>query len=490
MVGVHQVKEGIMVKISYERAMDKTFMIVEEWKVNSRDAYEYRMLENNPIDHILPLELHHVNDTSYYYYDITTLSSLKELNCNKPFTYLDVTTYIKGIIEALISSKPYLLKEDNFIMTPDTIYVSPVEGKIKLTYMIGYGVPMKEQFSGLMEAILKYIDYKDERAIVLTYNLYLASKEDTCTYEHLLSFINKGDMVDPVHKIGEIDGLLSEKSGQRKGIDNISKGAMPPRALEEKRQEGRNINRITPPVIEERIEGEKEVLQYYKKVYLWLSVMIVAGLVISLLMFQTSILKSKLGGKYDIAKVSCFVFLLLSIEIYVGSKVFGKNQKVVSIQSTFHYEDVSYEEETILEYQDSKVEKDKLESHELDNDKLDITECLTVEEEEYTQVLNPMECKVSLIPLEQENSNNILLIKFPFSIGKKKLVTDYMLDSKVISRVHAKILKENEEYYIMDLQSTNGTYVNGTKIDPLGKVSIRQGDKISFADLHYKFSVF
>ncbi|MEH2061539.1 MAG: FHA domain-containing protein [Nostoc sp.] len=61
-------------------------------------------------------------------------------------------------------------------------------------------------------------------------------------------------------------------------------------------------------------------------------------------------------------------------------------------------------------------------------------------------------------------------------------------DSDVASRIHAKIWINGDEYHISDLGSSNGTYINGAKLQPQvfsplqpgDTVSLGQGDKITF----------
>jgi pSer/pThr/pTyr-binding forkhead associated (FHA) protein len=61
-------------------------------------------------------------------------------------------------------------------------------------------------------------------------------------------------------------------------------------------------------------------------------------------------------------------------------------------------------------------------------------------------------------------------------------------DSDVASRIHAQIWVNGDEYHITDLGSSNGTYINGAKLQPQvfsplhpgDRVSLGQGDKITF----------
>lgn len=73
-------------------------------------------------------------------------------------------------------------------------------------------------------------------------------------------------------------------------------------------------------------------------------------------------------------------------------------------------------------------------------------------------------------------------LKFPCVIGKSARSCDLVVDSPVISRVHARIIEQNNEYYIEDLNSTNHTYLNDVKINSHEVLRINEGDQISFAD--------
>ena len=77
----------------------------------------------------------------------------------------------------------------------------------------------------------------------------------------------------------------------------------------------------------------------------------------------------------------------------------------------------------------------------------------------------------------------IVINKEEFVIGKKVESVDGLIQfNKAISRVHCKITYSSKKYYISDLNSSNGTYVNGARIDPSRQVSIAPGDKIRLAN--------
>lgn len=47
-----------------------------------------------------------------------------------------------------------------------------------------------------------------------------------------------------------------------------------------------------------------------------------------------------------------------------------------------------------------------------------------------------------------------------------------------VSRVHAEISFENGSYFVRDLKSTNGTWLNTKKLDPLVRQAISAGDQL------------
>ena len=62
---------------------------------------------------------------------------------------------------------------------------------------------------------------------------------------------------------------------------------------------------------------------------------------------------------------------------------------------------------------------------------------------------------------------------------------DLMLQSGEVSRKHAALLLKDQELWVQDLNSSNGTYVNDLRINQ--EVSLKDGDTLQFASI--KFSV-
>lgn len=64
---------------------------------------------------------------------------------------------------------------------------------------------------------------------------------------------------------------------------------------------------------------------------------------------------------------------------------------------------------------------------------------------------------------------------------------DIRIDHETVSQMHARIDWDGENYYIEDLNSTNGTYVNDELLAYKEKRLLRASDMIRFANLRYRF---
>lgn len=90
--------------------------------------------------------------------------------------------------------------------------------------------------------------------------------------------------------------------------------------------------------------------------------------------------------------------------------------------------------------------------------------------------------------VRRSNSEKININKPEFVIGKERRRVDYCIsDNNSISRTHAKIRVRAGRCYIVDMNSTNCTYINGSKLSPNQEVILSKGDKIKLSDEEFEF---
>lgn len=72
-------------------------------------------------------------------------------------------------------------------------------------------------------------------------------------------------------------------------------------------------------------------------------------------------------------------------------------------------------------------------------------------------------------------------------IGKYKEKVDLYLEDNSVSRMHARILKDQNQYYLEDENSTNGTYRGKTRLQPYERKRLEPGDEIRIGNVTLYF---
>lgn len=76
---------------------------------------------------------------------------------------------------------------------------------------------------------------------------------------------------------------------------------------------------------------------------------------------------------------------------------------------------------------------------------------------------------------------------YPCMIGSLEESSDIYIASPIISKMHACIIKDEDKFYIEDMNSTNGTFINGERIAMHNKMCLSDGDALRIAS--YEFVV-
>lgn len=114
---------------------------------------------------------------------------------------------------------------------------------------------------------------------------------------------------------------------------------------------------------------------------------------------------------------------------------------------------------------------------------------LTAESLPFTQILTDktqiQPLKATLTHVQTEVELELPVYLPVIHLGKPNESTPPDIDlsgfphSQIVSRVHAKIFQEDDEFYIEDLGSANGTYINHAPLPTGNRHRLKNGDRIA-----------
>jgi len=82
----------------------------------------------------------------------------------------------------------------------------------------------------------------------------------------------------------------------------------------------------------------------------------------------------------------------------------------------------------------------------------------------------------ALVFVQGSEQKNIVLNRTPFTVGRK-VDKDLVIADPRVSRDHAQIMQEGQDFFIEDLGSKHGTFVNGERIQ---RQKLERGDRLEF----------
>lgn len=467
--------EEINLKVSYHREMKNNYLMIEAEELEEQ-RFEAKMLIGNTIDGLLKFRIRRTDNNCQFCYEITSKQPLKRLLETRTIGAGQLRTLLMGIARTLTRMEEYLLSEEQILLDPDFIYVDPEDYTPGLCLMPGKRGDFPQEFSSLLQILLDKVDHQDKEAVILIYGLYRESLKENYGLNNLLQWLMREKCPDMDNNSRDEKTDIIEKTEQ---VSEISE-----RQVQRYEKTSKKVSDDNQPVQsdDDRVKlnlCKEKVRVPFKEIFfcvmfmpcigigLWLirGPKAVFGLITEGLVFVIA------GGLISIAGALFFIWRWKCMAWHNGqseelieagaelSNKFLDNDGNNSWQMVFSEEE---KEGGIL------VEEKEEESH---------TVLLWSKEQE----------TVRRLVSEDGRSESISIAYFPFLIGKQENLTDYTLCKDTVSRIHVRIDQKEENYYLTDLNSTNGTSVNGRKLENNETVKLKLGDQIGIADLCFSF---
>lgn len=519
------------VNVRYERDNSINYAVIDaqkEW--NCEDDYEVKMLMFNMPEHFLAITMNEIDGRNCIYYDISSKQQLSKLFEYGKVTMEEVKIMFNNISEMVRVVDEYMLDLDRVILKPQHIYVSLANKKYSFMYSpIAGNSDFYDNMRSLFEYILERFDHSVEKSsLVRFYEIYQRILVRDYTPRNLMSFFEKDDntqidIEDDDNKHvgktyhdavqtwnGEINRMKSESEAVDYGKDRTTKD-ITCKTDENSQHKGNIIKDVLPETAEDN-KSNKSSKSSKKAVF----VMKAVASVILLNAFLSMFLKT-----YAVVKLNTAASVIC---IIAGVLIFYVSGKVADIIGEIASEDKVTEDE-LIPYRmhnntDKSYERKPEAEHEYmeDVEKTSYSSMVTArvmkdEEEQEIKVSHTMllsdylkmlkDNKLTLSLLDNKDNRlymkneeayeqpleNIEPVKYPCTIGSLEGSADIFIDSPVISKMHACLLKEDDKFYIEDMNSTNGTYINDERIAMHSKTRIADGDILRVAAYNFKVCI-
>lgn len=425
-------------------------------------GYQYRMLGMNRIEGILPCSLRHIDGTGYLYYDITGKQCIAGLYEDRKIPGEELYKLLEDAVSVSGAISEFLLDEQYLLLSQDQVFYDFGTGRYSFVYYPGE-IVRPELFRFLADRI----DGRDKRAAAAAYRLCSISEGDRqALREAVREEAAQKDMPDPwenwkpeetIHADAgqDTDSGRDPKSGYRAEDREYERGA----AVRSRQA----VSSDTAPADGRRpVLGARQLL--IRIAVIMLSLAGAGGLIAVQLLLYISQREKRLCAAGAI--------LLLITALLFGAEMIARILK------------------------ERKRRKDAMPGAPdyAESDEKDLPVFGAVSggdyrlrcEEGNTVRLNGKEIAGRLYG--RDRGNRIDLKTLPITIGKAQSFADVVLSDPSISRVHARIYRGEEgSIEIRDLDSTNGTWINGVRISPDEKKTVQRGDEVRFGNVEYEY---
>ena len=410
-------------EIVYERNLTGSFMKIA---AGIHAGLDEKLMLRRKLPGLLAVEKAYMDGEGQYWYNISGKQSL-DMYCR--VKEVDIS-FIEKLIMSICSEMEILewnlIQTNCLMLDPELIFITNSNQEIIFTVYPGGSGTIGTEFQQLMEFLLTKVDHKDTRAVKAAYGIY----EKT-----LLDGYSITDIRDEIVRSRQNEGKkdVVEEPGVN-GTEKVWKEENNQSVVLERKYEDHSDKKRKDGISKRANRKKKEEKKKEQKA--WISKL-------KKLLIEIGLLEEEETGK----------------RVYESYKESGER-----------LQDTRKPSKSAVVYPEEEIK--------------------TAVRPEYrpTVCLNSMTGKTRGMLLYQgaEPYEDICVTKKMTRIGYGP-DADIQIQADTISQLHARIDHDGETYYIEDLNSTNGTFVNDEPLAYKERRKLNSNDMIRFADVRYRF---
>lgn len=409
-----------MIVSEYVRGLKNNYVRIRELTLPDERKYQYCIMKRGGITGLLPFEIRYIDSDAYMYYDITSRQNLSSLYSKKPLDRMWISSFFSSMKKIRNETVRFLLDPANLIWNPSNIYQDLKTGKFGYLY-----VPYLNEDNGMnemMDFLISHVDYSDDELV-------------RCVYSVAEQYKSGGDV------------YLSDKVYSDVASLKISEEVKEDRVISQDPDDRGSV----------KIQDRSDDLS--------------PGRDMDVVYAQAE----KIGNAFKMPDER-------PLRLKPGSSVNAGSDREGSAKKSGGIMDMIRS----IRVRDKKIRQDYDFGYGIE------PEAAVAEEPGYSDQESDSDSEGTIyveLPLE-ENTRRLIsetgqvfhvINEDSLVIGKKEEEVDLYVGDEGISRMHARIFRNGNDYFLEDLNSTNGTFKNGLRLKPYEQRKLEKGDEIKFA---------
>lgn len=443
-----------MLNIKYHKDLNHNYMIIKADIDGQKPNYQHRMITDNRIKHLLSCKIKYVDGKTHFYYEISSRQSLRSLFERKALGYEQLFHLFEQIGEASRELENFMLDSRCLVLHPEHIYVEPETEEYFFLYYPDYAESEAENtdYALLAEFLVERVEHEQEEAVSAAYRVYELIQDGTLILSEIFKIFDmskaektEGEEAEPVQE--EVKVLWE---GEEKAAGNECA------CEDEDRQAARSL--------------------WPSGVVAFLCMAGAAGIFCLLYYCPLSERERLLStvGIILLTLLSALFLLYFIVNIIKCQKCHVQGRGAGG----------AMEEKVMFSKRGGCTEQNSYSGHPLPEPAKPAEQ-----PEEYgnTVFMESSLCgkENKLYGTNKGNKYHIDLDRLPCTVGKLAGSVDVVIRDSTVSRIHARFTERESGIYVTDLNSTNGTFKNGLRLDPNETVLIEQGDELRFGKMTF-----
>lgn len=457
----------------YKRDVSHNYLILHGDETINTTSYQVRILTGNTMSSILKCRMQGLDGKWLFYYDITSKQSLASFYEQRKLQGEDLEMILRGFLRVMEELAEFLLNTEQLVLCPEYIFLDVEKKEVSFCCLPDYHHPVQEQFRELTEYFLPKLDHEDPAAVNLGYGIYRKAMEPGMQLENIKELLYRSE--SSKEKIPENNMEIREVEA------SVEEPEEPSQFFQEEKE-------------------EKTDRKWQPAVGCTVGVLILMGILIACYLgyFPEISIEIVLGAAILLMGVGAGWTWMTEKKKKKQEQSAEWRNKVQRELAGMHIETYESERNRTERKETKETEKNSIRQSRI---KQSDTEPNPgeyekagenmVEPETYgeTVVLSAGQLSgtASLVSREPGELPTVYLDRELTVVGKLEQASDVVLPLPTVSRVHARIRKTGENYYLADLNSRNGTSVNGRLLGADEEYLLQDEDQVDFAQARYVF---